>query len=71
VLITIFGPEREGGSWKELRIEQPNYLYSSPNMIIIKWRRIRWIGYAAHIWGSEMVTEFSVGRDIIEDLFPN
>jgi len=34
--MTIFGPEREGGSWKELCIEQPNYLYSSPDMIIIK-----------------------------------
>jgi hypothetical protein len=40
VLLTIFGPEREGGreggSWKKLCIEEPNYLYSSLNMIIIK-----------------------------------
>jgi len=29
------------------------------------------MGYAAHIWGSEIFTKFCVGRDIIEDLFPN
>ena len=59
---------REGGSWKKLYIEQPNYLYSSPNIIIIKWRRVRWMGYGAHILGSEIFTKFCVGRDIIEDL---
>jgi len=57
VLSRIFGPRRIEltGEWRKLHNEEVNYLYCSPNIVlVIKWRRMRWVGYVAHI-GEERV----------------
>jgi len=36
------------GEWRKLHNEEPNDLYSSPNIIcLIIWRRMRWAGHVA------------------------
>ena len=45
LLRRIFESKRDEltGEWRELHIEELNYLYSSPNIVrVIKSRRIRW-----------------------------
>jgi hypothetical protein len=51
VLRRIFGPRRDEftGGWRELQTEQLRDLYSSPRIIRMKSRRIRWTGYVARI----------------------
>jgi len=52
VLRRIFGPRSEEvkGEWRRLHNEEPNDLYSSPNIVrVIKSRRIRWAGHVAHM----------------------
>jgi len=46
VLREIFGPKRDEvtGKWKRLHNEEPNDLHSSPNIILVKSRRMRWAG---------------------------
>ena len=47
VLSRIFGPKRDEvtGKWRKLHKEEPNDLYSSPNIFrVIKSRRMRWAG---------------------------
>jgi len=51
VLRRIFGSKREEvtGEWRKLSNEDINELYSSPNIVrLIKSRRMRWAGHAAH-----------------------
>jgi len=48
VLRRIFGPRRGEvtGEWRKLHNEEPDDLYSSPNIIrVIKLRRMRWAGH--------------------------
>ena len=51
VLRRIFGPMRDEvtGEWRIL-LNEPNDLYSSPNIVrVIKSRRMRWAGHVARI----------------------
>jgi hypothetical protein len=55
VLRRIFGPKREvTGSWRQLHNEDTHNMYSSPSMIRIKSRRMRYAGHVARIWGKGM-----------------
>jgi hypothetical protein len=45
----IFGPKRDGvtGGWRKLHNKELHNLYCSPIIIIIKSRRMRWVGHLA------------------------
>ena len=52
VLRRIFGPMRDEvtGEWRRLYNEEINVLYCSPNnVLVIKWRRMRWAGHVARM----------------------
>jgi hypothetical protein len=56
VLRRIFGPKRDEvtGDWRRLLSEQPNDLYSSPNINrVIRSRRMRWAGHVARMTKGE------------------
>jgi hypothetical protein len=50
---------KEGvGSWRRQHNEELHNFYTSPNIRVIKSRRIRWVGYAA--WMGEMRNAYSI-----------
>jgi hypothetical protein len=51
VLRGMFGHKREyvTGDWRKLHKEELHTLHSSPNIIRIKSRRMRWMGYVARM----------------------
>ena len=55
VLRKIFGPERDEvtGEWRELHKVELSDLYSSPNILVFKPRRMRWAGHVARMGGEE------------------
>jgi hypothetical protein len=73
VLKRILGPKREeDGSWRKLHNDKFHSLYSSPNVRMIKSRRMRWAGHVARMVGENIFTRFRLGgpkvRDHWEDL---
>jgi len=64
VLRGIFGPNRDevAGEWRELYNEELDDLYCSPNIgLVIKSRRIRWVGHVARM-GERSVYRVLVGK---------
>jgi len=60
-----FGPKRDKvtGEWRKLHNEELNNLYSSPNIVrVIKPRRMRWVGYVAHMGEGRGVYRVLVGK---------
>jgi hypothetical protein len=63
VLRRIFGPKREeDGSWRELHNDELHSLYSSPNIRVIKPRRVWWAGHVARMGEGRGVYNILVGR---------
>jgi hypothetical protein len=59
----IFGPKREeDGSWRKLHNDEFHNLYSSPNVRVIKSRRMRWTGHVARMGEGRGVYRVLVGR---------
>jgi hypothetical protein len=65
VLRRLFGPKRNEvtGEWKKLHNENLNDLYSLPNIVlIVKSRRMRWVGHVARIGEVRGVHRVLVGK---------
>jgi len=65
VLRRIFGPRRDEGTgeWRRLHNEEPNDLYSSPNIVrVIKSRRMRWAGHVARMGEERVVCRVLLGK---------
>jgi hypothetical protein len=64
VLKRLFGPKRDGvtGEWRRLRNEKRNDLYSSPNIRVIKSRRMRWAGHVVRMGEGRGAYRILVGR---------
>jgi len=56
VLRRIFGPKRDEviGEWIKLHNEDLNDLYCSPNILVIKSRRMNWAGRLARMGGRRI-----------------
>jgi hypothetical protein len=56
VLRRIFGPKRGEvtGGWRKLHNEELRNLYSSPSVIRIKSKRMKWAGHVARMGRREM-----------------
>ena len=60
-----FGPKRDGvtGEWRKLHNEEPNDLYSSPNILrVVKSRRMSWAGRVARMEEERGVHKVLVGK---------
>jgi hypothetical protein len=59
----VFGPKREeDGSWRKVHNDELHGLYSSLNAVrVIKLRRMRWAGHAAHMGEGRGVYRVLVG----------
>jgi hypothetical protein len=51
VLRRLFGPKRDDvtGDWRKLHNEELDNLYSSPNIVRMMSRRMRWAGHVARM----------------------
>jgi len=61
----IFGPRSDEvtGEWRRLHSEEPNDLYSSPNIVrVIKSSRMRWAGHVARMGEVRGVCRALVGK---------
>jgi hypothetical protein len=65
VLRRIFGPKRDEvtGDWRKLHNEELRNLYSLPNItIMIKPRRMSWVGHVARIGEKRNACRILVGK---------
>jgi hypothetical protein len=65
VLRRIFGPERDDGTgvWRKLHNHGLNDLYSSPTIVlVIKSRRMRWVGQVGQMEEGRGVYRVLVGE---------
>jgi hypothetical protein len=64
VLRRIFGPKRDGvtGEWRKVHNWELNDLYCSPNIVLVKSRRMRWERHVARMVGGEAYTGFWWGN---------
>jgi hypothetical protein len=66
VLRRIFGPKRDEVTtedWRKLHNEELHNLYSSPNIVVmIKSRRIRWVGYVGKMEEKRNAYTILVGK---------
>ena len=65
VLRRIFGPNRDEvtGEWRNLYNEKRNDMYFSPNIVrVIKWRRMKWVGYVARMLEGRGLYRVLVGK---------
>jgi hypothetical protein len=64
VLRRIFGPKRDEvtGEWRKLHDKELRDLYSSPSIIRIKARKMRWVGHIARIGEKRNVYRLLVGK---------
>jgi hypothetical protein len=72
-VMRTFGPKtEEDESWRKMRNDELHSLYSSPNVKVIKSRRMRWAGHVARMGRGEVFIGFWLrgpkGRDHWEDL---
>jgi hypothetical protein len=60
----VFGPKREkvAGSWRRLHNEELHNLYSSPNIRVIKSRRVRWPRHVARMGAMRNAYKILVGK---------
>ena len=64
VLTRIFGPKRDKitGEWRRLHNKELYALCSSPEILVIKSRKLRWAGHVSHMAENESVYRVSVGK---------
>ena len=65
VLRRIFGPNRDEvtGEWRNLYNEKRNDMYFSPNIVrVIKWRKMKWVGYVARMLEGRGLYRVLVGK---------
>jgi hypothetical protein len=64
VLRRVFGPKREEviGDWRRLHKQKVNDLYSTPNIRVIKSRRMRWAGHVSRMRERRGAYRILVGR---------
>jgi hypothetical protein len=65
VLRRIFGPKKDEvtGDWRRLHNEELNDLYSLPNIVlVVKSRRMRWVGHVARMGEGRDVHRVLVGK---------
>jgi hypothetical protein len=62
--VLIFGPKRdEDRLWRKLHIDELRNIYSSLNIVmVIKSRRMRWVGHMAHMGNGRGVYRVLAGR---------
>jgi hypothetical protein len=64
VLRRIFGPKRDGvtGDWRKLHNDELQDMYSSPNIIRMKSRRMRWAVHIARLGEKRNAYKILVGK---------
>ena len=72
--LEIFGPRWEEETaeerWRKLHNEELNYLYCSPNIVlVIKSRRMRWTGHIERMRIGDAYSGFLVGKPEGKRLF--